>query len=403
MFDPSVHPKSTLLTFDPTAKPSSIAQNPPLPEMPGKTPHITREHQSAFDDIAKQADKKAAEVELRNRKDPRPIGARSTTTQRARQEGYSYGPEDEPQGPHSNDMRYPTGRHSLATYLNDGNWRIANNAIFTLLGAIVMTFFTAMGKVWIIEQVLVDNIFAATLAHGIFAFLGMYLALSLCGHVVTSFEPFVILSEIFMNHRSTEFGRNHHKGVHWLSNAATLSAVVQAIAALAGSLFAGYMVRAFQFNPSALAGTPIPLAAWQRPFFAEFFASFLMTWCYYVANFEPVFLASNANPAAFQSTVFGILVLFTKPYSGGVVSIVSHFGPSIASQSIVNTTKVDALHIYLPIFLGVVVAFFMWYPTLRFTRQPHLANEPYQMLDEESNTPHSRRHAKHTGTEDSSL
>jgi hypothetical protein len=369
--------------------------------MPAKNPPVTREHRDAFDMIASQADKKV-EVELRNRKDPRPIGARNVTTQRARQEGYSYGPEDEADGPQSRDMRYPTGRHSLATYLNDGNWRIANNAIFTLLGAIIMTFFTAMGKVWIIEQVLVDNIFAATVAHGLFAFLGLYLALNLCGHVVTSFEPFVILSEIFMNHRSTEFGRNHHKGVHWLSNAATLSAIVQAIAALAGSLIAGYMVRAFQFNSSAKAGTPIPLTDWQRPAFAEFFASFLLTWSYYVANFEPVFLASNANPASFQAAVFGILILFTKPYSGGVVSIVSHFGPSIASESIVHTTKVDATHIYLPIFLGVLVAFLAWYPTLRFTRQPQLASEPYQMLDEEANTPHGRRHAKHTGTDDSS-
>ena len=315
--------------------------------------NLARSDRALYADVAAHAAGKDIGLRQRAVNNKMPIGARNVFSQHARAKGLSYGPEDEPSGSNTKDLRYPTGYHSLATYLNDGNWRIANDAIFTLIGSIIVVFFTSMGKIWVVENIIADQVFAASLAHGLFAGFGLTLALTLVGHVVTTVDPWLAFLGSLMPHRTAEFGRNHHTGIRALSNASVVGGIVAFISALLGSLVAGYMATAFQFSTATIAGTPIPLVPWQRPVFAEFTAALLLTLAYFVSNHEVGFLVTNGNPAGIQGFVYGMLIIFTKPYSGGMVMLTSHFGPSIASESIVSTTGSDYSNLYLPNFIGV--------------------------------------------------
>lgn len=363
---------------------------------------ISPSDKKLFGDVAAHA-AGAKDVELRRRvagNNSMPIGARNVFSQHARAKGLSYGPEDESTASNAKDLNYPTGYHSLATYMNDGNWRIVNDAIFTLIGSIIVVFFTSMGKIWVVENVIADQVFAASLAHGLFAGFGLTLALTLVSHVVTTVDPVLAFIGSFMPHRTAEYGRNHHTGVHALSNASILGGAVALISALLGSLIAGYMATAFQFSTATIGGTPVPLVPWQRPAFAEATAALLMTLTYFVVNHEIGFLVANGNPAGVQGFVYGMLIIFTKPYSGGMVSMASHFGPSIASESIVSTTANDWSHLYLPNAIGTLVgcAYYFW--THRFSRQPKLATAPYRVLDEEAGTAHAAKHETSTSSSD---
>jgi len=314
---------------------------------------------------------------LRQRKPE--VGARSTFTERAKKEGYP-APQSAEQALLPPDFRYPSWRKSVTTELQDGRRRYALDFIYTFFGSIVFVFFTAMGKVWVAENIIADGILAKSVAHGIFAALGLYLSLSIVQHVVTTVDPSLGFLTAFMSHRTDEFGRNK-RGMALFSNDSIISGVLSAIAALGGALVAGGLVFAFQFSTSTLAGTPIGLAEHDRPFWSEFFGCFFLTWAYFVAYYEPVFLFHNANPAAFLAAVYGVLILFTAPYSGGSLSWSNHFGPAIVSWSIAGTTAVDWLYYYIPPLAAQLLAALMWFWVFRATRTPE--NAPAKMVDEE--------------------
>lgn len=309
------------------------------------------------------------------------VGARTTFTEKAKKHGINLGTsESEAQ---EADLRYPTGRPSATTILKEGEWRYALTLIYTFFGAVILYFFTAYGKVWVVENIVADGVLAKSLAHGIFAGFGMYICQSFVQHIVSTVDPSLTFMTSFMPHRRVEFGATD-EGAGMVSNMSIISAALCAVIALGGSLVAAGLVYAFQFNTATLAGTPIGLVEHDRPFWSEFIGSTILTWAYFVGYYEPGFAFHYGNPASLMGIAYGVLILFTAPYTGGALSWGSHFGPAIVSMSITTTTSVDWLYYYISTAAGQLFAILLWYFVFRSTRMENLAPTSFRKMEPEA-------------------